>query len=103
MGPQRAAPTHGGFQNRQIKNTESSERLAFFGLCFWVIELNEEVCHPSKNGVLKMLHHRLHGFTLFLYHRYYPTEFLQKFLEIMLLLCLPIRSLSLLLEVILFV
>lgn len=27
--------------------------MAFFGLCFWVIELNEEVCHQRKNAILK--------------------------------------------------
>lgn len=74
MGPQRAVTTDGGFENRQIKNTESNERLAFFGLCFWVTGLNGEVCRQRKNAILKMLHHRLRGFTHFLYHRCHPRE-----------------------------
>lgn len=56
------------FKTGRLK-TELNERLAFFGLCFWVIELNQEVCHQRKNTILKMLHNCLHGFTHFLDHR----------------------------------
>lgn len=40
------------FLNRQIKNTESNERLAFFGLCLWVTELNARGV-PSENAILR--------------------------------------------------
>lgn len=67
----------------------------FFGLCFWVTELNGEACR-QRNAILKVLHNRLHGFAHFLCHRCRPMGSPGNNAA----LCLPIRSLSLLLEVI---
>lgn len=40
------------YYRRQVSTVrlkiQSNERLTFFGLCFWVKELNTEVCHQRK-------------------------------------------------------